>query len=236
MRAIQMNIVSLRAGTLLLIAAAATWGVLGCGAEAPKPSYSSRNDSDFLAGANRPPTARTYYSMAKILATQGKDDQCRFILWRLINDYPDFLPAYCELAELHMRTGQLDLAKDTLQVAHLKSQKDPVILNNLGMCLLLKGEYHEALEAFTTAAGVNPNDARYRANMAVALGMMGRYDESLMLFKQLMPEADAHYNLGVLCEARNDADSAARAFSKSRAIRDATKAGPLPAGTAAESR
>ena len=227
MHAMQRSIVVIRTGTLLLLATAAAWGLLGCRTEKPKPSYLSQDNSDFLAGANRPPTARTYYSMAKILATQGKDNRCRFVLRRLINDYPEFLPAYCELAELYMRAGQLAMAKDTLLAAHRKSQRDPVILNNLGMCLLLKGDYPEALEVFTAAAGVHSNDARYRANMAVALGMMGRYDESLMLFKQLMPVADAHYNMGVLCEARDDADSAARAFAKSKAIHDATKTRPM---------
>ena len=45
-----------------------------------------QNDSlsDFETQANRPPTAKTLWAMADILATQGKDSQCEFVLKRII--------------------------------------------------------------------------------------------------------------------------------------------------------
>jgi hypothetical protein len=36
--------------------------------------------------------------------------------------------------------------------------------------------------------------------MAVALGLMARYEESLSLFKQVLPEDQANHNLSVLRE------------------------------------
>ena len=44
--------------------------------------------------------------------------------------------------------------------------------------------------------------------MAVALGMMGRYQEALALYRHLISEADARHNLNVLSEARNDTERA----------------------------
>ncbi|MGB6909635.1 MAG: tetratricopeptide repeat protein [Methyloceanibacter sp.] len=72
------------------------------------------------------------------------------------------------------------------------------------MCMLVGDRYGEALSMFSEAAGIMPEDARYRANMAVALGMMGRYAEALSLYEQIMSSSDAHHNLAILREARND--------------------------------
>ncbi len=190
----------------------------GCRSKQRKISYSNHADEVFQKGANRAPTPRTLYSMAKIFATQGKEQQCRYILVRIIREQPDFVPAYCELAELYMRQGQLQMAVDTLQAARTHAPRDAVLMNNLGLCYLLRDEHADAEKMFAAAAGERPSDARYRANLAVAVGMMGRYDEALSLFKQLMPETDAHYNLGVICEARNDRDGAMEAFEKSEEI------------------
>lgn len=202
----------------LLIVVALGLVLSGCKRKQQKISYSRQADEEFQKGANRAPTARTLYAMAKIFATQGKERQCRYILVHTIREHRDFVPAYCELAELYMRQGQVEMAVDTLKGALRYSPHDPVLMNNLGLCYLLRDEYADAQTMFASAAGKSPSDARYRANLAVAIGMMGRYDEALSLFKQVMPEADAHYNLGVICEARNDREGAVEAFGKSEEV------------------
>ncbi len=82
--------------------------------------------------------------------------------------------------------------------------KDPVLLNNLGICLMLKEDYVAAARRFIDASAVVPEDPRYRANLASALAMQGRYDEALALYLQVVSPCDAHYNVAVLCEARKD--------------------------------
>jgi Flp pilus assembly protein TadD len=67
---------------------------------------------------------------------------------------------------------------------------------------MLRNDYIKALNLFTQAAGLAPGNARYRSNMAVALGMMGRDQEALALYEQVLPKTDAQYNLAVLCRAR----------------------------------
>ncbi|MCK4602245.1 MAG: tetratricopeptide repeat protein [Phycisphaerae bacterium] len=197
---------------------------LGCRERNSWSSYSDeQRDLAFQKGANRPPTAKTLYAMAKILASQGKDTECRFVLVRLIREYPDFMVAYCDLAELYLRQDQVDAAIQTLAVGLRVSPRAPVILNNLGMCCLLKKDYEKALESFAEAAAIVPDNIRYRSNMAVAMGMLGRYDEALSLFMQVVPPADAHYNLSVVCEARGDHQRAAKERNDAEAVRRAEK-------------
>ncbi|KPK86345.1 MAG: hypothetical protein AMJ81_01495 [Phycisphaerae bacterium SM23_33] len=209
-----------------VVVTAAAWPV-GCTPEPTPISYSAAQtmaDESFQAGANRPPTAKTLYAMAKILAMQGKDPQCEHVLKRTIREYPAFLPAYCDLAELRVRQRRIDDAIQTLQAALAMSPRDPVLLNNLGMCRMLKAEYKEALDLFTQASAAMPQDARYRANMASALGLLGRFDESLALYQQVVSPAEAHYNLGILCQVRKDMDRAAQEFKKAKALATASQA------------
>jgi len=193
-------------GPLALSAALAAAGCDAHGRFGKRRPFLSRqqdqSDREFQEGAGRPPTSATLYSMAKILAAQGRDPQCLAVLLRIVREHPDFMPAYCDLAELYMRQDEPDNAIRTLQAALKISPEDPVLLNNLGVCWLMQEKYDKALASFTEAAGIDPDDARYRANMAVALGMMGRNAEALSLFEHVLPPADASHNLKVVREAR----------------------------------
>lgn len=150
-----------------------------------------------------PPSAKTLYSMAEILAAQGKDRECEFVLRRCLQDHPRFTPAYNRLAELEMRQGRIHEAVDTLSAALQIRPRDPVLHNNLGMCLLLRKEYVSALEHFTAAAGLVPENEKYRANMATALGLLGRQEESLALLQQVLPGDMAQRNAEVLRKAHD---------------------------------
>jgi Flp pilus assembly protein TadD len=161
------------------------------------------SDLDFQAQAGRPPTTKTLWAMADILATQGKDSQCEYVLNRIIQSDPEFLPAYNGLAELQMRQGHTNAAIQTLQNALRMAPDDPILLNNLGMCRLVRRDYEDALRVFDKAAAIAPENTKYRANMAVALGLMGRDDEALVLFSQILPEDQTIHNLSVLQQARN---------------------------------
>jgi Flp pilus assembly protein TadD len=155
-------------------------------------------EQEFQNQAHRPPTSKTLFAMADILEAQGRDSECEFVLKRIIQEYPKYVPAYNSLAELQMRPGQTNTAIETIYQAFDVNSNDPVLLNNLGVCWIVRGDYEKALESFTKAAGAMPENVRYRTNMAVALGLMARYDESLSLFKLVLPEDQAIHNLNVL--------------------------------------
>lgn len=188
---------------LLLLASACASGPALPGAETPK---------DFDRAADPAPTVQTLLSLAHVMAAQGRQGECRLVLERLIADHPRFLPAYNELAELHMRADHLEAAMDWLQKGLAIDARDGVLLNNLGMCHFLRSDFEPALEQFTRATAAVPDDARYRANMAAALGMLSRADEALTLYYQVLPPSEAHHNIAVLCEAVGDEERARKEF------------------------
>jgi len=199
-----------RGTSILCCILALALGVGGCsgyrGYKSSGDPLLDDKDSEFQKGRDRPPTVKTLHTMADVLAAQGKDSDCEFILKRTIQLYPEFLPAYNSLAELQMRQGHVNEATDTITAALKVQPRDSVLLNNLGMCCIVRREYQKALDMFTIAAGIMPDHPRYRANMAVALGLMGRDAESLSLLKQVLPDDQANHNLKVIREARESAN------------------------------
>ena len=112
-------------------------------------SHSGQANAGSEIRRDQPPTAKTLYSMADILASQGKDTECEFVLRRCIQQYPQFTPAYNSLAELQMRQGRVNEAVGVLSRALQIRPRDPVLLNNLGMCRLIRKDYEKALAYFT---------------------------------------------------------------------------------------
>jgi tetratricopeptide (TPR) repeat protein len=205
--------------TLMTLLAISAGGCVSSSQSDLQQEMTSFEDDAFAAGANRPPTASTLYAMARILKAQGKEPVYEFTLKRILEEYPRFLPARNDLAELQMRQNKLDDALDTLERALKIAPKDALLKNNEGMCWLLKGDHERALSRFTEAARLAPDDARYRANMAVALGMLGRYEECVSLYEQVVTPAEARHNLSVICEARQDFERAAAEKERARELR-----------------
>ena len=167
-----------------------------------KDNSNYNSDLAFEQGANQPPTVKTLYALADILSTQGKNVQAELVLKRIIQEHPEFLPAWNSLAELQMRQRHIDEAVNTLSTAQKINPKDPVLLNNMGMCYMIRQDYNKALEMFTATTGVKPENARYRANMAICLAFLGRDDEALSLYRQILPEKQAQHNLNIIRIAR----------------------------------
>ncbi len=179
--------------------------------EVPVNPHPTRSSLDH--GFDRPPKAATLHAMARVLAAQQRDGECQLVLAELIESYPDFLPAYNELAELYLRNERYDEAAAALQQGLERAPEDLVLLNNLGATLLLRHDYEAAAHWLAEAAERDPEDARSQTNLGVALGMLGREDEALACFSRVLPLWEAHYNLAVLSEARGDTETAQQEFA-----------------------
>jgi len=186
----------------------------GCATQDDVYDLAGQERDPFEIGADRPPTAKTLYALGRILGGQGKDEQARYVLTRAIQEDRDFMPPYTDLAEIFLRNGRLDDAIKTLAVGLRLSPKDPILLNNRGMCLMVKGDHLEALVSFTKAHKVIPSNARYIGNMAVASGMLGRYQDAFESYSQVMSSKDAYYNVAILCEANGDEGQADLAYKQ----------------------
>ena len=177
--------------------------LVGCGEQNTAPQSQLNLDTPAVDpfDPDRPPTAKTLYVMADILASQGRDRDAELILKRVLRESPSFFPAYNMLAELQMRKRHIAEATSTLAAGLQVNPNDPVLLNNLGMCWLIRKDYEKALEYFTQAAGIVPENTRYRSNMATSLVLLDRRQEALALYEQILPKEEALENIRVLCDS-----------------------------------
>jgi Flp pilus assembly protein TadD len=220
-----------RIGMIALVVAGGCTSHLSSTPEAEAPPVDSA-EAQFESSAKRPPTAQTLYSLAEILALQGKDHQAQLVFTSIIRQYPRIMPAYCGLAQTQMRLRLNRDAIDTLRMALKISPRESILINDLGMCQLLGNNPVAALQTFTRAAALSPDEPRYRANMAVALGLQGRYREALSLYLEIMPPADAHANVALLCDSEGDVAQAAEQRKLARKlesdIKTASAASAMP--------
>ena len=180
---------------------------------------SKRLDRGFTGGTDRPPTPRTLRALSRILSTQAKDPEAQFVLNRTIRSHPKFAPAYADLAELQMRHDNVDDAMETLRVGLEQVPAEPILINNVGMCWLLKAEYEKAAEQFEYASMLDPKNGRYLSNLATAQGMAGDYEAALATFEHVVLPEDAHYNLAVICESRGDEERASEEYRIARRLK-----------------
>ena len=199
----------------LAILAASALALGGCASSANKAAARAQaarhqEDAAFAAGTRRPPTAETSFSLAKILVAQGRDRDAIYVLERVIRDHPTFVPAYNEIAGIYVRADRIDDAT-TVLTAGLKraAANDPILLNNLGMCHLLKSEPSAALDAFNAAATRAPSNPVYRANRAAALTLLGRYTEAKSEYQSVVDGPTARRNMEALVNARGKSGTAA---------------------------
>lgn len=193
---------------LVLYLASIAVFLCGCGESYAKSKKQhdyvlSHKDVEFQQGADRQPTTKTLYSMAKIFIHQGRFNDAELLLQKVINQNPKFIPAYHDLAEIKIRNRRTNEAVEVLSHALKENSSDPKTLNNLGMCWMIRRDYEKALQMFTEAAGLEPENTRYRANMAATLGLMGRDEEALALYRQILPDKQANKNLTIIRQARS---------------------------------
>jgi protein O-mannosyl-transferase len=90
--------------------------------------------------------------------------------------------------------------------------------NNLGIVLLDRGQFDEAITQCGKAVELDPRDADYHYNFANALGREGRSDEAIAQFQkalELKPAfAESRNNLGLALAQRGEFDQAITHFRK----------------------
>jgi tetratricopeptide (TPR) repeat protein len=95
--------------------------------------------------------------------------------------------------------------------------------NNLGACFLQGGRTDEAMTAFGEAVRLEPNNAAFLSNQAMALRLAGRVDEARVALEKVLTmnpkSGSAHLQYGVLLWQAGDKAAAERHFSEAIRLR-----------------
>lgn len=90
----------------------------------------------------------------------------------------------------------------------LRIQPDePTVLSNLGMSYVLEGNLVEAERTLRQAvAGGQRVDPRVRGNLALVIGLQGRFDEAMQIAQQDLSPQEAEANIAYLRQMLSEAD------------------------------
>src|SRR5205085_859024 len=83
----------------------------------------------------------------------------------------------------------------TYHAATTAFPNDTAFRFELGICHARQKEWDAALDALHAALAIDPENRLYGNTLAYTMARAGRYDESFAAFRQIVGEAQAHYNV-----------------------------------------
>ena len=190
---------------------------LGASLSGPlQPLKRRRNDKE----AALPPkeAAVVCLTTANLLERNGHDLQA-IHQYELARHYdPGVKGVSHRLAVLYQRQGQFSRAKAEYESALRESPKDPDLLNDFGYFHYERGDWQEAENWLRLAVEQKPDHRRALVNLGMALGMQGRYAESLETFERALSPAEAQVNLAFILTTHGKREEAKQAYRAAIAL------------------
>jgi Flp pilus assembly protein TadD len=112
-------------------------------------------------------------------------------------EYPDWRLISAEAAILD-QLGETDQARRLYRRALDMAPEEPSVLSNLGMSYLLEGDLRAAEQYMRSAAGQPGADSRVRQNLALVVGLQGRFDEAEEIARRELSPEQARENVAYL--------------------------------------
>ena len=154
---------------------------------------------DVLAG-HHPDNIRFQSYYGKQLAQSGQSSRAVQVLQQVVKSGKADWKTHSALGSALDQSGQHGQARPYYEAA-LKSRPNEVsILNNIGMSYLLEGNLRQA-EAVLTRADASPassSQPRIRQNLALAVGLQGRFDEARTIASRDLPPEQVEANMAFL--------------------------------------
>src|SRR5256714_6065877 len=143
----------------------------------------------------------------RALADNGNFQQAFDVLGRAHSpDDPDWRLLSAQGATLD-QLGRYEEARQYYASALRIAPDEPSVLSNLGMSYVLSKELPKAEETLRRAQATGRADARVRQNLALAVGLQGRFAEAETIVKADLPADEAAANVAYLKQMLNRKDN-----------------------------
>jgi tetratricopeptide (TPR) repeat protein len=140
--------------------------------------------------------------LADRLLTQGRPPEALAILGRLVQEHPDFTPAWRALGYVLLRCGDLQGAERTLQTALEQMPDSAETLFYLGCVAMNRRRPAESVDYLRRATAIRPDYAMAHFNLGKCLRLQGDTADAIDAFRQAVRcrpyLAEAHQYLGEL--------------------------------------
>ena len=148
-----------------------------------------------------PTLANAHFSIGMLLKEKGVWQPARNALQNAVRADPDYIAAYCALAELQIEIFvQIDQAILLLKKANTIKQKDSQVHKWLGIAYFQKGQFRDALTELLSSVTVDSSDVKAMYMLGLTYTHLENYESAVQKFKMLIDKdpfhKQAHFNLG----------------------------------------
>jgi len=164
------------------------------------------------------------YNFAQVMERNGDVHRAEQSYRKLTAEAPKDARYHQRLGVVQIRQGKAKEGIDTLKKAHDLDQDNIAILNDLGYAYTVEGEYERAEAVLRQAMKLDPRDVRTQNNLAMALGYMGKTEESYNMFRRNADEGTARNNLAYIYAQTGHVDLAVKEYSRALSHSPSNKA------------
>jgi len=132
----------------------------------------------------------------------GEWDKARLVYEDIRQKQPDNLDAVHRLGIVADAQRRHAEAEQLFLYVLERQPRNAALLADLGYCYFLQGQLAKAESALLKATKWEPSNQRYRNNLGLVVGHLGRHEEALDHFREAGSEADAQYNLAFVYAAQ----------------------------------
>lgn len=134
------------------------------------------------------------------LLQAGQPDQAQSMLAKAIAAGGNDWKAYSALGSALDQQGKFAEARDNYQHALQISPGNPAVMNNLGMSYALAGDLKQAEKTLREASDLpaGKSEPRLRQNLALVVGLQGRFDEMRQIASTDLPPDEVEANMAYL--------------------------------------
>jgi Flp pilus assembly protein TadD len=136
----------------------------------------------------------------KELVAAGKGAQAAGILQEAIAKGSSDWKTYSALGSAFDQQGKYAEARTNYEQALKLSPNQITVLNNLGMSYALEGDLAKAESTLKSASELpaGKTEPRLRQNLALVIGLQGRFDEARLIASQDLPPNEVEANMAYL--------------------------------------
>ena len=136
----------------------------------------------------------------KKLLASGRSEQAIPVLKAVADSGTDDWRILSALGSAYDQQGQYGTARETYQKALALQPNQISVLNNIGMSHALEGNLKEAEETLRSAMALPEGKSlpRLRQNLALVVGLQGRFEESRKIASEDLPPDEVEANMAYL--------------------------------------
>lgn len=138
------------------------------------------------ACAIKPLVPQAHYNLGYFYHLEGRWDEAEGALLNALEHQPGYSRALYTLACVYMEAGRLDQAQEKFLATERLTPDDLDIQLNLGILAIRAGNSEEALNRLDRCIEAEHNADSARFHRGIALQDLGRLDEAMVLYRELV--------------------------------------------------